>query len=99
MIKTMLKSNRFDKVGVGQVVTVNSAVVGDGRRTWRCGAVLSILGGVLGSCRNPNLASLRLCGARSVALKDYSNILRVSDQLNGSKGRSVAAEAGVVCVG
>lgn len=41
--KTMLKSSRLEKVGVGQVVTVNSAVVGDGRRIRRCGAVVSIL--------------------------------------------------------
>lgn len=52
----MLKSNRFEKVGVGQVVTVNSAVVGDGRRTWRCGAVVSILG----SRRNLYCAWLQL---------------------------------------
>lgn len=65
MRKTMLKRRRFDKVGVGQVVTVNSAVVGDGRRTWRCGAVVSIFLGSLGAvatCIAPDCSFVKRFG-------------------------------------
>ncbi|CCF40737.1 hypothetical protein CH063_11223, partial [Colletotrichum higginsianum] len=37
-----LDRRRTARVGGGRVVTVNSAVVGEGRRTWRRGAVVSI---------------------------------------------------------
>ncbi|EJT67964.1 hypothetical protein GGTG_14459 [Gaeumannomyces tritici R3-111a-1] len=40
--KTTARAARRPSVGCGRVVTVNSAVVGDGRRTSRCGAVDSI---------------------------------------------------------
>ena len=37
------RARRKGMVGVGHVVTVNSAVVGEGRRIWRYGVVVSML--------------------------------------------------------
>ena len=43
MRRTVPKRRRSGRVGGGWVVTVNSAVVGEGRRMCRCGAALSIV--------------------------------------------------------
>lgn len=40
---TKTRSRRSGSVWAGSVETVNSVVVGEGRRTCRCGAVVSIL--------------------------------------------------------
>ncbi len=41
--KTVARRRRSGKVSCGRVVTVNSAVVGEGRRMCRCGDVVSIV--------------------------------------------------------
>lgn len=42
-VKRRPERTRTARVGGGRVVTVNSAVVGEGRRTWRRGVVASIV--------------------------------------------------------
>lgn len=47
-VKRRAEKTRTVRVGGGRVVTVNSAVVGEGRRTWRRGVVASIVELVVG---------------------------------------------------